>query len=123
MRTLGATALLACLMTAVLFAHHSSSQFDLSRTITVVGTLVRVDWRNPHISVSIQTGHPGAQAATWVFESGAPSWFRGRNLSRENFDKAVGQTVTADGVRAKDGSLYGYLYRITFSDGSSLDLR
>ena len=123
MRTLCATALFAGLMTSALFAHHSSSQFDLSKTITLVGTLVRVDWRNPHISVSIQTEDSGGQAGTWALESGAPSWFRGRNLGRENFDKAVGQTVTAEGVRAKDGSLYGYLYRITFRDGSSLDLR
>jgi hypothetical protein len=123
MRSLIAAALLTVLTTAGLLAHHSSVQFDLSKKITLVGMLVRVDWRNPHVSVSIQTDGNGAQAETWAFESGAPSWFRGRNLGRQDFDQAIGQTVTAEGVRAKDGSPSGYLYTITFRDGRSLDLR
>jgi len=34
----------------------------------------------------------------------------------------VGQTVTVEGNRAKDGSLYGFLQKITFADGTSLEM-
>jgi hypothetical protein len=36
--------------------------------------------------------------------------------------KAIGQTVTVQGVLAKDASLYGYLQKITLPDGSALEL-
>jgi hypothetical protein len=58
----------------------------------------------------------------WKFESNPPSWFRRVSLGRDDFAKAIGQTVTVQGVRAKAGGLYGYLLKITFPDGNSLEL-
>ncbi len=43
-------------------------------------------------------------------------------MSRADFAKAIGQTVTVEGNRAKDGSRYGYLLKITYADGNSLEL-
>src|ERR1700745_3795836 len=36
------------LATANLFAHHSQAQFDVTKTITLEGTLTAVSWSNPH---------------------------------------------------------------------------
>ena len=43
-------------------------------------------------------------------------------VSRADFAKAIGQAVTVEGNRAKDGSLYGYLLKVTFAGGNSLEL-
>jgi hypothetical protein len=43
-------------------------------------------------------------------------------VSRADLAKAIGQTVIVEGNRAKDGSQYGYLVKLTFSDGNSLEL-
>ncbi|HET9834716.1 MAG TPA: DUF6152 family protein [Vicinamibacterales bacterium] len=100
------------------FAHHSpSAEFDVTHRMTLSGTLTKIDWVNPHIVVSVN-----AKGEAWRFESNPPAWFRRVGVSRADFAKAVGQTVTVEGNRAKDGSQYGYLLKITYADGNSLEL-
>jgi hypothetical protein len=103
---------------AVLFAHHSTTaEFDVTKRMTLTGTLTKVDWVNPHIVVFMD-----AKAEAWKFESNPPAWFRRVGVSRADFAKAIGQTITVEGNRAKDGSLYGYLLKVTFAGGNSLEL-
>jgi hypothetical protein len=104
-------------------AHHSAVLFDLSKTFTFAGTLTRIDWRNPHVEVFLDTKPDGGTAELWELETGAPAWFRNRTLAKSDLDRAMGTVVTVEGVRAKDGSHYGYLYAITFADGTRWDLR
>jgi hypothetical protein len=106
-----------------LWAHHSAVSFDLSKTFAFAGTVLKIDWRNPHVEIFVEVKRSADKIETWELETGAPSWFRGRNLVKADFEKAVGQNVTVEGVRAKDGSSYGYLYKIVFPDGTSFDLR
>lgn len=104
-------------------AHHSpSAVFDMSNKFTLVGTLTKVDWINPHIVVYFDAKKDDGSVENWKFESNPPSWFRRVALARDDFAKAIGQTVTIEGVRAKSGGLYGYLLKITFPDGNSLEL-
>src|SRR5262245_522901 len=117
---------LVALMTGgpqALLAHHSAVLFDLSKTFTLSGTITKVDWRNPHVAIFVDVKRESGDVEAWAFETGAPSWFRGRGFGKKEFESALGQAVTLEAVRAKDGSLYGYLYRITFEDGRSVDLR
>ena len=106
------------------WAHHSPSAiFDMTKKFTLTGTLTKVDWINPHIVVFLDAKKDDGSVETWKFESNPPSWFRRVNVAREDFAKAIGQTVTVEGVRAKQGAdLYGYLLKITFPDGNSLEL-
>ena len=122
----GSLVLTAIVVTAVvLSAHHSTTaEFDVGHRVTVNGTLTKVDWVNPHIVVFVDAksgGGPGKTDA-WKFESNPPAWFRRVGVSRADFAKAIGQTVTVESNRAKDGSLYGYLLKITYADGNSLEL-
>jgi hypothetical protein len=120
----------ALILTAVLafgslaFAHHSTTaEFDVQHRMTTTGTLKKIDWVNPHIVVFIDAkGEGGAGVAAWKFESNPPAWFRRVGVSRADFAKAIGQTVTVEHNRAKDGSQYGYLLKITYADGNSLEL-
>ena len=107
------------------FAHHSpSAEFDVTHRMTLSGTLTKIDWVNPHIVVYLDAkSAAGASGpAAWKFESNPPAWFRRVGVSRADFAKALGHTVTVEGNRAKDGSLYGYLLKITYADGNSLEL-
>jgi len=104
------------------FAHHSTTaEFDVAHRMTISGTLTKIDWVNPHIVVFIDAKGQGGNEA-WKFESNPPAWFRRVGVSRADFAKAIGLTVTVEGNRAKDGSLYGYLLKITYADGNSLEL-
>ena len=119
---LGAAILLAGSLPS--FAHHSTTaEFDVQHRMTVSGTLTKVDWVNPHIVVFIEAkGADGGGNVAWKFESNPPAWFRRVGVSRADFAKAIGQKVTVEGNRAKDGSLYGYLLKITYADGNALEL-
>ena len=111
------------LWSAAAQAHHSPSAiFDMSKRITLTGTVTKVDWINPHIVVFMDAKGSGGAIEAWKFESNPPAWFRRVGVGRSDFAKAIGQTVTVECVRARDGSLYGYLQKLTFSDGNSLEL-
>ena len=104
-----------------LWAHHSApAVFDMSKNVTVIGTLTKVDWRNPHIEISLETKGDRGQAETWVMETAPPAWFRVRNVNKSDFDKAIGRTVSIEAFRARDGSRYGILQKIKFPDGRSV---
>jgi len=94
----------------------------MSKKFTLTGTLSKVDWINPHIVVFIDAKSPSGEAEAWKLESNPPAWFKRVTVNRADFAKAIGQTVTVECVRAKDGSLYGYMQKITFADGTSLEL-
>jgi len=105
------------------WSHHSPTAiFNMDKKSTVAGTLTQVDWFNPHIVVYLDAKKADGSAETWKFESNPPSWFRRVGLSRSDIAKAIGQPVTVEAAPAKDGSLYGYLMKITFKDGDSLEL-
>jgi hypothetical protein len=120
---LALVALAGLLMTGSLSAHHSPSAiFDMSKPFVLKGTLSKVDWLNPHIDVVIEATGADGVSEVWKFESNPPSWFKHVGLSRADFARFIGQTVTVGGVRARDGSRYGYMQKFTLPDGSSFEL-
>jgi hypothetical protein len=123
-KTYGVLLLLTLLCAAgSLWAHHSTTAvFDVSKKVTITGTLTKVDWVNPHIVVFIDAKGNGGGVDTWKLESNPPSWFRRVSVGRADFAKALGQPVTIEANPAKDGGLYGYLVKITFQDKTSLEL-
>ena len=117
------SAVLLLFAIASLWAHHSpSAVFDMGKRISVTGTLTKIDWINPHIVIAMEAKIDGGKIDRWTFESNPPSWYRSVGLARADFATAVGQTVTVEGVRAKDGTLYGYMQKIKLPDGRLLEL-
>jgi len=115
--------LFAWLGAASLQAHHSPSAiFDMSKHLSVTGTLMRVDWINPHIVLAVEGKGEGGKVEQWTFQSNPPSWYKSVGLARADFAKAIGQQITIQAVKARDGSLYGYMDRITLPDGTSYEL-
>jgi Family of unknown function (DUF6152) len=104
-------------------AHHSPSAiFDMAKRISITGTLTKVDWVNPHIVITMETKGDDGKTDQWVFESNPPSWYRSVGLARADFAKAIGQSITVEGVAAKNGTLYGYMQKIKMPDGTTLEL-
>lgn len=103
-------------------AHHSpSSIFDMANKFTLSGTLTQVEWVNPHIAIYIDAKKAdGSGVENWKFESAPPSWLRRVGVNSADFKAAIGQQVTVEGNRARDGSTYGFLQKITFANGNSL---
>lgn len=124
-RVLGGFVVFAVLLAAgSAWAHHSpSSIFDMKTKFTQMGTLTQVEWVNPHIAVYIDAKKAdGSGVENWKWESAPPAFLRRVGVTGSQFKNAVGQTVTVEGFRAKDGSLYGFMQKITFADGTSLEM-
>lgn len=52
---LSAGGVFAMLVSAQVPAHHSQAAYDSSREITIEGTVSRLDWKNPHIYLIVET--------------------------------------------------------------------
>ena len=108
---------------ASLHAHHSPSAiFDMQKRVAVTGTLSKIDWINPHIVLIMEAKGDGGKVDHWTFESNPPSWYRSVGLARADFAKALGQTITVEALPARDGSLFGYMRKITLPDRTTLEL-
>jgi len=105
------------------WAHHNmSTMFDLNQQFTRTGTLTKLDWRNPHISLSVEARSDQGQVETWSFEGPAPNSLRNLNVGKIDFEKATGKTVTVEASRARNGSLRGLIRIITLPDGKIVSL-
>src|ERR1700730_14420667 len=104
------------------WAHHSPSAiFDMDHKLTLTGLCTGVDWVNPHIILHMDAKDNAGEVTNCAFESTPPAWFKKAGVTRQDVVKATGQTVTIEGLRAKDGSSYGYFLKITFGDGTSVE--
>jgi hypothetical protein len=66
------TCLAAMAMPLAAFAHHSTAAFDAKQTVTLTGTVTKVDWVNPHCYVYIVVDDGGKQVP-WAILSGTPT--------------------------------------------------
>ena len=70
--TLAALGLLAVGISTVA-AHHSTTMFDHSKTMTIKGDVVELRWVNPHVTVSVNgTIKEGEKADVWLMEMTSP---------------------------------------------------
>jgi len=100
------------------WAHHSSRvYFDATKRVKLTGTLTKVDWRNPHIRFSLEVKGDQGQVESWVIAGGPPNLMANHNISKADFQKAIGQTVTVEADPARDGSPSAEYWKITFPDG------
>ena len=61
-------------MAPPLSAHHSRAMFDVDTFISVEGVITKVEWKNPHMWVTLDVPTSDGQTESWGFEgSGAAS--------------------------------------------------
>ena len=103
--------------TAVVAAHHSfAAEYDANNQITIVGTITKVEWTNPHTWFFVDVKDPQGQVVNWAIEGGAPTV-----LYREGWKPTslkAGDQVTVTIALAKDKSKkQGNAYQFKLPDG------
>jgi hypothetical protein len=100
-------------------AHHSfAAEYDANQPMTLHGRIVRLELVNPHSWLHIEVEGPDGKAVRWTVEMGAPNTLVRRGVSDTTLP--IGETVTVDGYRAKDGSTNVSGRQIRLPDGRTL---
>ena len=100
-------------------AHHSvQAEFDLQKPITVTGKVTKVEWINPHSYLYMDVNDDKGNVKRWSFEMAGPGALRRAGLSRsDRGGLKAGDTITVNGVLAKDGSDFGLVKTVKLPDG------
>ena len=107
---------LALILGAIpLLAHHSFTMFDMTKQITLVGTVTDFQWTNPHAYIEIDV--PDAQGAVkhWSIELGSPSILQQSGWKFRSLKKGDKTTLVINPL--KNGQFGGFLSKATLPDG------
>ena len=112
------TIVMACAGTAL--AHHSTAEFDYSKNVNLSGTVVEMQWMNPHsfIEVLVPDSGPGNTPQRWSIEIGSPNINTRMGWKRTTVK--VGDKVSLQIAPTRDGKPRGTLRVLTFPDGRTI---
>jgi len=113
----------AAILTAILsgeqaLAHHSGAMFDMTKTVTISGTVQQFNWTNPHSSFKVLVANSAGTEDVWAVEMGGPN-----NLVREGWKRTSlkpGDKVTVTVRPLRDGVPGGAYVGIVLADGTVL---
>jgi hypothetical protein len=108
------------LLVSPAWPHHSYAMFDGSKTLTVKGTVAKLEWMNPHVFVWVYVPNAGAKDGydLYAFENGSPNV-----LTRMGWTKAAmaaGDKISVEFWPLKDGRHGGHFLKATLANGQVL---
>jgi hypothetical protein len=120
----GVIALCAVLLwTGSLHAHHAlQAQFDTEKTLSLKGTLARIEWINPHAYFWFDVTDEAGKVTQWGAETVGPAALRQAGFLRGPASFRVGETYTFEGFAARDGGSRIFTSAILFPDGRKVQI-
>jgi len=109
---------------SVALAHHSFAPiWDDSRTITVTGELVKIDWINPHIYYFVDVKGADGKVDHYSFEGMPPGTLRNMGLSKNMLTPSLNKQVTVQGYPARNGTrTLAFGRALTLADGRTIQM-
>lgn len=102
----------------IAFAHHSFAMFDMTKQVTLEGTIKTFKWSNPHAWIEINVPKQGGDVEMWGVELTSPN-----NLMRVGWKRTSlkpGDKVTMIVHPLRSGAPGGSLAQVTLVDGTIL---
>jgi hypothetical protein len=99
-------------------AHHSPVMFDMTKSVTIEGTVVEFSWTNPHSSIQLDVPGAGGAIERWGVEMGSPN-----SMVRAGWKSTLlkaGDRVSVTVRPLKSGERGGMFVSIKLADGRVL---
>jgi len=107
------------LAAAPMWAHHAfAAEFDAQKPVKLRGTVVKVEFINPHSWIHMDVKDADGKVTRWMVEGGSPNALFRRGVTKDALPQ--GTEILVDGYQAKDGSNRANGRDITFADGKKL---
>lgn len=101
-------------------AHHSfAAQYDGNKPLTLTGTIVSVEWTNPHIHINLDVKGTDGAVTRWRFEGYPPNMLVRQGWKRDVTLKP-GDVVTVSAWQARVEPNLGMSREVTFGDGRKM---
>ncbi len=101
-------------------AHHSFAVYDFTTQIEFVGEVATLNFKNPHISMTMNVVQENGESTVINFIEGAPANMLARKGLRPDMI-AVGTTITAVGSPLIADPTKFFLRRVRLADGREFE--
>lgn len=103
------------------FAHHGTSAYEMTKTITLKGTITRFDFTNPHSMVYFDVKDNKGNLVHWVCETNPPGRAIRAGWTRDSLKPGDQVTITFN--PAKNGAPVGFLQKVVLANGKVLGIK
>ena len=81
-------------------AHHSfMAEYDETRLITLSGTVTKVSWKNPHVTMNMDVKDEGGKVTNWELELASPNGLLSQGWKVDSLKQGTRVVVTGFGAR------------------------
>src|SRR5262245_4653971 len=109
-----AIVLLAIAVPAI--AHHAfAAEYDADQPVKLKGKVTKFEWTNPHARFYIDVVDEKGVVTNWNLELASPNVLRRNGWTSKILE--IGQEITVEGSRAKDGSKMANARVVTLGNG------
>jgi hypothetical protein len=105
-------------------AHHSlAGVYDMKAETELTGSVVKIQFVNPHGSLTLAAKNKDGSTSEWVFTLGSATALAQRGIGKTGPNALhAGDEITVKFIPARDGSPLGFLKAVTMPDGRVIQI-